>query len=97
MDCGSAGVKLADLAVDETIIREYPAVAQAAASVWTTHRTYGTIGGNLCLDTRCLFYNQSQWWRESNNFCLKHKGDVCHVKAGRKTLLRGVFGMWRWR
>ncbi len=88
-----AGVKLADLAVDETIIREYPAVAQAAASVaGPTHRTYGTIGGNLCLDTRCLFYNQSQWWRESNNFCLKHKGDVCHVAPGGKRCFAAFSG-----
>ena len=88
-----AGVKLADLAVDETIIREYPAVAQAAASVaGPTHRAYGTIGGNLCLDTRCLFYNQSQWWRESNNFCLKHKGDVCHVAPGGKRCFAAFSG-----
>ncbi len=88
-----AGVKLADLAVDETIIREYRAVAQAAASVaGPTHRTYGTIGGNLCLDTRCLFYNQSQWWRESNNFCLKHKGDVCHVAPGGKRCFAAFSG-----
>jgi 4-hydroxybenzoyl-CoA reductase subunit beta len=38
-----------------------------------------TLGGNLCLDTRCVFYNQSEWWRESNNYCLKHRGDTCHV------------------
>ena len=88
-----AGAKLADLAVDETIIREYPAVAQAAASVaGPTHRTYGTIGGNLCLDTRCLFYNQSQWWRESNNFCLKHKGNVCHVAPGGKRCFAAFSG-----
>ena len=88
-----AGAKLADLAVDETIIREYPAVAQAAASVaGPTHRAYGTIGGNLCLDTRCLFYNQSQWWRESNNFCLKHKGDVCHVAPGGKRCFAAFSG-----
>ena len=88
-----AGAKLADLAADETIIREYPAVAQAAASVaGPTHRAYGTIGGNLCLDTRCLFYNQSQWWRESNNFCLKHKGDVCHVAPGGKRCFAAFSG-----
>jgi 4-hydroxybenzoyl-CoA reductase subunit beta len=38
-----------------------------------------TLGGNLCLDTRCVFYNQSEWWRRANDFCLKHGGDVCHV------------------
>ena len=37
------------------------------------------MGGNLCLDTRCVFYNQSAWWRRANDFCLKHGGDTCHV------------------
>ena len=88
-----AGVKLAELATDETIRRDYPAIAQAAASVaGPTHRSYGTIGGNLCLDTRCLFYNQSQWWRQSNNFCLKHKGDICHVAPGGKRCFAAFSG-----
>jgi 4-hydroxybenzoyl-CoA reductase subunit beta len=39
----------------------------------------GTIGGNLCLDTRCIFYNQSEWWRSANNHCLKTTGTICHV------------------
>jgi 4-hydroxybenzoyl-CoA reductase subunit beta len=38
-----------------------------------------TLGGNLCQDTRCVFYNQSEWWRESNGWCLKYQGDKCHV------------------
>jgi 4-hydroxybenzoyl-CoA reductase subunit beta len=33
----------------------------------------------LCLDTRCIYYNQSEWWRHANAYCLKHRGDVCHV------------------
>jgi 4-hydroxybenzoyl-CoA reductase subunit beta len=78
-----AGVKLKDLASHPDIRARWTAVAEAAASVaGPTHRQYGTVGGNLCLDTRCLYYNQSQWWRESNNFCLKHKGEVCHVAPG---------------
>jgi len=44
-----------------------------------THRTVATIGGNLCLDTRCVYFNQSEWWRDANNYCLKYKGEVCHV------------------
>ncbi|MFT5488510.1 MAG: 4-hydroxybenzoyl-CoA reductase subunit beta [Paracoccaceae bacterium] len=88
-----AGVKLSDLAGHAELRRAYPAIAQAAASVaGPTHRQYGTIGGNLCLDTRCLFYNQSQWWRESNNFCLKHKGDVCHVAPGGKRCFAAFSG-----
>jgi 4-hydroxybenzoyl-CoA reductase subunit beta len=39
----------------------------------------GTVGGNLCLDTRCLFYNQSEWWRAANHHCLKTTGEICHV------------------
>ena len=43
------------------------------------HRAVATLGGNLCLDTRCVFYNQSEWWRRSNEYCLKQGGDTCHV------------------
>ena len=43
------------------------------------HRSVATLGGNLCLDTRCVFYNQSEWWRAANDYCLKRGGDVCHV------------------
>ena len=93
-----AGVKLADLAVDETIIGEYPAVAQAAASVaGPTHRTYGTIGGNLCLDTRCLFYNQSQWWRESNNFVSSTKATFVMSRRAENAASRRFLGMWHRR
>jgi 4-hydroxybenzoyl-CoA reductase subunit beta len=55
-------------------------VAQAADVIaGPTHRNMGTVGGNLCLDTRCIFYNQSEWWRSANNHCLKTTGDICHV------------------
>jgi 4-hydroxybenzoyl-CoA reductase subunit beta len=55
-------------------------VAQAAHFIaGPTHRNMGTVGGNLCLDTRCLFYNQSEWWRAANNHCLKTTGEICHV------------------
>ena len=75
-----AGVTLAQLATHADVCSELPALAQAAASVaGPGHRSVATLGGNLCLDTRCVFYNQSEWWRESNNFCLKRGGDVCHV------------------
>jgi len=39
----------------------------------------GTLGGNLCLDTRCTYYNQTRFWREALGFCLKKSGTVCHV------------------
>ncbi|MCL4767204.1 MAG: 4-hydroxybenzoyl-CoA reductase subunit beta [Hyphomicrobiaceae bacterium] len=75
-----AAVTLARLAAHVEIGRRYPAVAQAAEAVaGPGHRTAATVGGNLCLDTRCLYYNQSHWWRQANSFCLKYKGDTCHV------------------
>ncbi len=78
-----AGVTLKDLAGDRDVRAACAAVAEAAESVaGPTHRSYGTVGGNLCLDTRCLYYNQSEWWRESNDFCLKLRGGVCHVAPG---------------
>lgn len=58
----------------------WPALATAAALVaGPTHRQAATLGGNLCQDTRCVFYNQSDWWRSGNGFCLKYRGEVCHV------------------
>ncbi len=75
-----AGVTLAALVDHEAIRVQWPAVAAAAGAVaGATHRETATVGGNLCLDTRCVFYNQSDWWRRSNAFCLKLKGDTCHV------------------
>ena len=53
---------------------------------------YGTVGGNLCLDTRCLFYNQSEWWRQSNDYCLKERGDTCHVAPGGKRCFAAFSG-----
>jgi 4-hydroxybenzoyl-CoA reductase subunit beta len=75
-----AAVTLSELAVDPEVLRHYPAVAQAAALIaGPTHRNMGTVGGNLALDTRCIFYNQSEWWREANRHCLKTTGEMCHV------------------
>lgn len=75
-----AGVTIADLASHDVIAARYRAVAQAAASIaGPGHRNAGTVGGNLCLDTRCIYYNQSEWWRSANAYCLKRHGDTCHV------------------
>jgi 4-hydroxybenzoyl-CoA reductase subunit beta len=75
-----AGVTLATLCADERIARATPVLAQAAATIAApAHRASATLGGNLCLDTRCVFYNQGGWWREANGYCLKHGGSVCHV------------------
>jgi 4-hydroxybenzoyl-CoA reductase subunit beta len=75
-----ASVTLAEVAEHSELAKHYPVVAQAAAQIaGPTHRNMGTVGGNLCLDTRCIFYNQSEWWREANRHCLKTTGEVCHV------------------
>jgi 4-hydroxybenzoyl-CoA reductase subunit beta len=75
-----ASVRLDELAAHPQVIEHYPVVAQAAHFIaGPTHRNMGTVGGNLCLDTRCIFYNQSEWWRDANNHCLKTTGTVCHV------------------
>jgi 4-hydroxybenzoyl-CoA reductase subunit beta len=75
-----AGVTLAQLATDGRIAREWPVIGQAAASVaGPSHRNAASLGGNLCQDTRCVYYNQSAWWRAANDHCLKRGGDTCHV------------------
>lgn len=75
-----AAVTLARLARDEALARALPVLREAALSIaGPGHRTLATVGGNLCLDTRCVYYNQSAWWRRSNAGCLKHGGDTCHV------------------
>ena len=62
-----AGVTLSALAADARVADGYRAVAEAARAVaGPSHRSVATIGGNLCLDTRCVFYNQSEWWRATN-------------------------------
>src|SRR5438477_9842127 len=58
---------------------------QAAAQVATVHlRNMGTLGGNLCLDTRCNYYNQNYEWRKAIDFCLKKDGDICWVATASK-------------
>ena len=75
-----AGVTLARLRADPSVKDVCPVVATAAATVaGPTHRETATLGGNLCLDTRCVYYNQSEWWRRANGYCLKHGGETCHV------------------
>ena len=75
-----AGVTIAALARSSAIAEQYPALAQAAQAIaGPGHRAMGTVGGNLCLDTRCNYYNQSAWWRQANGYCLKSGGDTCRV------------------
>jgi len=65
---------------DSFVAQKLPALAIAAASVGSYHhQTMGTIGGNLCQQTRCKYFNQSAWWRSSRPICFKAGGDMCHV------------------
>jgi 4-hydroxybenzoyl-CoA reductase subunit beta len=61
----------------------YGVLTEAATTVASpVLRNMGTIGGNICLDTRCLWYNQSLTWRKGCGFCIKKDGDLCHVAPG---------------
>lgn len=68
------------------LVREkFPVLASAVGTIaGPLQRNMGTLGGNLCLETRCLWYNQSEFWRNSLGGCLKKDGDVCHVAPGGK-------------
>ncbi len=67
----------------EFLRQHYPVLTAAAATVASpVLRNMGTIGGNICLDTRCLWYNQSLTWRKGCGFCIKKDGDLCHVAPG---------------
>jgi 4-hydroxybenzoyl-CoA reductase subunit beta len=73
-------VTLTTLSTLPPLVRDYPATARAASLVASPQiRNMGTLGGNLCLDTRCTYYNQTYFWREALGFCLKKDGVRCHV------------------
>ena len=74
---------LRDIERSDFIRQHYPVLSEAAATVASpVLRNMGTIGGNICLDTRCLWYNQSLTWRKGCGFCIKKDGDLCHVAPG---------------
>ena len=75
-----AGMSLEAIAENASIRASWPVIAKAAGLVaGPNQRAAATLVGNLCQDTRCVFYNQSEWWRAGNGYCLKYKGDKCHV------------------
>ena len=75
-----AGVTLTEIVRDDRLRALVPGLWQAAAQVATPHlRNMGTIGGNLCLDTRCTYYDQSLEWRKAIDFCMKKDGKTCWV------------------
>jgi 4-hydroxybenzoyl-CoA reductase subunit beta len=78
-----AGATLAAVAAHEGVARDFPALATAAGLVSSPQlRNMGTIGGNVCVDTRCNYYNQSYEWRKAIGFCMKKDGDICLVAPG---------------
>lgn len=75
-----AGHTLTEITEHPDLRSQYSAVTHAAETVSTPLlRNMGTLGGNLCLDTRCNYYNQSYEWRKAINFCMKKDGDICWV------------------
>jgi len=75
-----ACLTLSEIATDSRFRNGATALAQAAAQVATPHiRNMATLGGNLCLDTRCNYYDQNYEWRKAINFCLKKDGETCWV------------------
>src|SRR6185437_10418395 len=90
-DAGATGVgveigtltTLSEIEHSDFLREHYPVLAEAAATVASPIlRNMGTLGGNICLDTRCLWYNQSLTWRKGCGFCIKKDGDLCHVAPG---------------
>lgn len=77
--------RLSTIEADPRLLRAWPALARAAGLVATPPlRNMGTLGGNLCLDTRCSYYDQSLEWRAAIGYCMKKTGDVCWVAPGSK-------------
>jgi 4-hydroxybenzoyl-CoA reductase subunit beta len=78
-----ACLTLSDIAEDRRFRNGFTALRQAASQVATPQiRNMATLGGNLCLDTRCNYYNQSYEWRKSIDFCMKKDGTTCWVAPG---------------
>ena len=78
-----SGTTLTATAAHPEVAAHYPALATAAGLVSTPQlRNVGTLGGNVCVDTRCNYYNQSYQWRKAVNFCMKKDGEICLVAPG---------------
>jgi 4-hydroxybenzoyl-CoA reductase subunit beta len=74
---------LHELSKDPVLLEHLPALAEALGNVAGPQlRRMGTIGGNVCLDTRCVYINQTYFWRQALGFCIKKDGTKCHVVAG---------------
>lgn len=81
-----SNITLHELSINPNLRELYPAISYSASQIASPHlRRMGTVGGNICLDTRCAYFNQSEFWRKSLGYCLKKDGDLCHVvKSGKR-------------
>ena len=74
---------LTEILNSPVILEKFPVLVSAVGTIaGPLQRNMGTLGGNLCLETRCRWYNQSYLWRKALGGCLKKDGDVCHVAPG---------------
>jgi 4-hydroxybenzoyl-CoA reductase subunit beta len=68
------------LHVESLIVENFPGLAQAASAVGSYHhQVMGTLAGNICQQNRCMYFNQSKWWRSTRPTCYKAGGEICHV------------------
>ena len=80
-----AGLKLANVRDNRFIQEQYTALGEAAGMVASPNiQNMGTLGGNICLDTRCWYFNQSEFWRHSKGCCMKKEGTICQAAPGAK-------------
>jgi 4-hydroxybenzoyl-CoA reductase subunit beta len=78
-------IRLDDLKNHSVIVEKFPALIEAAYAVASpVIRKTATLGGNILCENRCIFYNQSAWWREAVGYCLKCNGDICIATGGKK-------------
>ena len=78
-----ACANLTDLANNKSMMEKFPAFHKAVRAVASQHlRNIATLGGNICLDTRCWYYNQSKLWRDARELCHRTGGTVCHAIKG---------------
>jgi 4-hydroxybenzoyl-CoA reductase subunit beta len=80
-----SGISLDELKNYGDIVKEFPVILEAAEAIASPIiRKTATIGGNILCENRCVFYNQSSWWRQSVGSCLKCEGDICIATGGKK-------------
>lgn len=83
---GSA-ITLDGLKKNEIVKEKFPVLIETVNAIASpVIRKTATVGGNLLCDNRCIFYNQSEWWREAVGYCLKCDGEICIATGGKKKL-----------